>query len=135
MGSGPERGVGAEAPVFELASGSGEVVRLSAFRGQRAVLLVFYPFAFSVTCTGELDAVRDSLADFQNDRVQILGVSVDTKYSLRAYAEARRYEFPLLSDFWPHGAVASAYRVLDTGRGMAVRGTFLVDAAGVSLSW
>ncbi len=123
--------LGVQAPDFELASASGEVVRQSSFRGKRAVLVVFYPFAFSATCTSELDAVRDSLADFQNDRVQVLGVSADTKYSLRAYADARGYEFPLLSDFWPHGAAAQAYGVFDAGRGMAVRGTFLIDTSGV----
>jgi peroxiredoxin (alkyl hydroperoxide reductase subunit C) len=120
--------VGAAAPDFTLPSGQGPVVSLADFRGRRAVLVVFYPFAFSSTCTAELDDIRDHLASFAG--VELLAVSVDTKYSLRMFAKWHGYEFPLLSDFWPHGAVASDYGVFDAARGMAVRGTFLIDATG-----
>jgi peroxiredoxin len=123
--------IGTEAPDFTLKNQDNQDVTLSSFRGDRNVLIVFYPFAFSGTCTGELTAVRDDLADFQNDDLQILAVSVDHPYTLKAWAAAEGYTFPLLSDFWPHGAVAQAYGVFQEHRGMALRGTFLVDTAGV----
>src|SRR4051794_9735655 len=123
--------VGTEAPDFTVKDQNNQDVTLSSFRGDRAVLLVFYPFAFSGTCTGELCAVRDDLAAFQNDDVQILAISVDHHFALKAWSAAQGFDFPLLSDFWPHGAVAQAYGVFDPDRGRAVRGTFLVDLDGV----
>ncbi|GAA4018603.1 peroxiredoxin [Allokutzneria multivorans] len=123
--------VGTEAPDFTLPDVNKEQVSLSSFRGGKNVLLVFYPFAFSGICTGELCQVRDELADYQNDDVQVLGVSVDTPFSLKAWAEKEGYTFPLLSDFWPHGEVAKAYGVFNEGAGFAVRGTFLIDKQGV----
>ena len=123
--------VGTEAPDFTVKDQNNQAVTLSSFRGERAVLLVFYPFAFSGICTSELDAVRDDLADFQNDDVQILAISTDHPYALKAWSESQGFDFPLLSDFWPHGEVARAYGVFFEKRGMAVRGTFLVDKAGI----
>ena len=123
--------VGTEAPDFTCKDQNNQDVTLSSFRGQQAVLLVFYPFAFSGICTGELCAVRDDLADFQNDDVQILAISTDAPYSLKAWSESQGFDFPLLSDFWPHGEVAKAYGAFFEPRGMAVRGTFLVDKEGV----
>jgi mycoredoxin-dependent peroxiredoxin len=123
--------VGSEAPDFTLRDQNNEEVTLSSFQGQRNVLVVFYPFAFSGICTGELCAVRDDIGSFQNDDVQVLGISVDHPFALKAWSQAENYNFPLLSDFWPHGAVAKAYGVLEESRGMAVRGTFLVDKTGV----
>jgi len=121
--------VGEPAPDFELVNQFGEPVRLSSFRGQN-VVLVFYPFAFSGVCTGELCEIRDNLAVFEDARATVLAVSVDSKFSLRAYAEKEGYGFDLLADFWPHGAVASPYGVFDPESGMAGRGTFIIDAAG-----
>ena len=123
--------VGTEAPDFTVKDQNNQDVTLSSFRGRQAVLLVFYPFAFSGICTGELCAVRDDLADFQNDDVQILAISTDHPYALKAWSESQGFDFPLLSDFWPHGAVARAYGVFNDARGMAVRGTFLVDTSGI----
>jgi mycoredoxin-dependent peroxiredoxin len=127
----PTVAVGDIAPEFTLRDQHGAEVALSSFRGDQSVLVVFYPFAFSGICTGELCEIRDDIAAFQNDAVQVLGVSCDPVYSLRAWAEDQGFTFPLLSDFWPHGAVASAYGVFDPERGMAVRGSFLVDVDGV----
>lgn len=118
------------APNFSLPNQFGEPVALSGLRGS-AVAIVFYPFAFSGICTGELCELRDNIADFAAAGVKLLAVSVDTKYTLRAYARAENYDFDLLADFWPHGAVAQAYGVFDPERGMAGRSTFLVDANGV----
>jgi mycoredoxin-dependent peroxiredoxin len=123
--------VGTEAPDFTLKDQNNQKITLSSFRGERNVLVVFYPFAFSGTCTGELRAVQDDLSSFQNDDVQILAVSVDHVYALKAWSAAEGYTFPLLADFWPHGAVAQAYGVFQDVRGMALRGTFLVDTAGI----
>jgi peroxiredoxin (alkyl hydroperoxide reductase subunit C) len=123
--------VGSKAPDFTLSDYNKEKVSLSSFRGDKNVLLVFYPFAFSGICTGELCQARDDLASFQNDKVQILGVSVDATFALKAWAKQEGYEFPLLSDFWPHGEVSKAYGVFNDGGGMANRGTFLIDTEGV----
>ena len=122
--------VGTEAPDFTLKDQNNQQVTLSSFRGERAVLVVFYPFAFSGICTTELCSVRDDLASFQNDDVQILAVSVDHPFTLKAWSDAQGYDFPLLSDFWPHGQAAQAYGVFNDGAGFALRGTFLVDKSG-----
>ena len=123
--------VGSEAPDFTLSDYNREKITLSSFRGSKNVLLVFYPFAFSGVCTGELCQVRDELAEYQNDEVQVLGVSVDSPFTLKAWSKQEGYEFPLLSDFWPHGDVAKAYGVFNEAAGMSNRGTFLIDKAGV----
>src|SRR5690606_8226662 len=123
--------VGDQAPDFVLKDTTGADVRLSDYRGKRAVAIVFYPFAFSGTCTGELCEIRDNLAVFEDADVQVLAISCDPKWSLGAYAQAQGYQFPLLSDFWPHGEVATQYGVFLDGPGMAARGTFLVDVDGV----
>ncbi|MCF7549964.1 MULTISPECIES: peroxiredoxin [Pseudonocardia] len=122
--------VGAQAPDFTLKDQDKQDVTLSSFRGDKAVLVVFYPFAFSGICTGELCTVRDDISTFQNDAVQVLAVSTDPTFALKAWATAENYTFPLLSDFWPHGETAKAYGVFNETAGMAVRGTFLVDTAG-----
>ena len=123
--------VGSEAPDFTLNDYNKQPVQLSSFRGDKPVLLVFYPFAFSGICTGELCQLRDEFADYDGKGVQVLGVSVDTPFSLKAWAEKEGYQFPLLSDFWPHGDVARAYGVFNEDAGLAVRGTFLIDTSGV----
>jgi peroxiredoxin (alkyl hydroperoxide reductase subunit C) len=123
--------VGAQAPDFELRDQNGEAVRLSSFQGQKNVLLVFYPLAFTGTCQGELCSLRDNLNDFVNDAVQTLTVSVDSSPTHKVWAEREGYQFPLLADFWPHGEVARAYGVLNEERGIANRGTFLIDKHGI----
>lgn len=122
--------VGDLAPDFTLKNHLGEEVTLSSFRGDKAVVLVFYPFAFSGICTGELCEIRDNIAGFQADDVQVLAISCDPMWSLRAWAADQGYEFPLLSDFWPHGAVAQDYGVFIEAAGMSTRGTFLIDQEG-----
>ncbi|GAB6897781.1 peroxiredoxin [Kineosporia succinea] len=126
--------IGGAAPDFALKSEHGEVVRLSDLRGEKNVALVFYPFAFSGICTGELCEIRDNLAAFDEGSVQVLAISCDPMYALRTWAEAEKYPFPLLSDFWPHGEVAKAYGVFNESTGSSVRGTFLIDRDGV-LRW
>ncbi|WP_405472018.1 peroxiredoxin [Paenarthrobacter ilicis] len=121
---------GDPAPDFTLPNQYGEPVRLSGYRG-RNVVVVFFPFAFSGICTSELSEIRDNRAVFEESDAVVLGVSVDSKFAQRAYAEQEALEFDLLSDFWPHGAAASAYGVFDDGSGMALRGTFIIDPSGV----
>ncbi|MEV4283950.1 peroxiredoxin [Nonomuraea bangladeshensis] len=119
--------VGAPAPDFELQDQHGAPVRLSRLRG-RKVVLVFYPLAFSGICGSELDALRDTAF---GDDVRVLTVSVDSVFTLRAWADREGYPFSLLSDFWPHGQVAQAYGVFDDAKGLARRGTFIIDGEGV----
>jgi mycoredoxin-dependent peroxiredoxin len=126
--------IGSLAPGFALKDQHGQVVRLADFAGDRNVGLVFYPFAFSRVCTGELCELRDNIAMFEDANVQLVGVSCDPMHAQRAWSEQEKYEFPLLSDFWPHGEVARAYGVFDERIGFAIRGTFLVDTVGV-LRW
>lgn len=121
--------VGGAAPDFELVNQYGEPVRLSTFRG-RNVVLVFYPFAFSGICTDELREIQDNQALFEDSHATVLAVSADSKFALRAYAAQEGYTFDLLADYWPHGAAAKLYGVLDPDNGMAQRGTFIIDAGG-----
>ncbi|GAA2730521.1 MULTISPECIES: peroxiredoxin [Actinocorallia] len=123
--------VGDKAPDFELKDQHGTPVKLSDFAGKKDVVLVFYPLAFSGICTGELCAIRDELPTLGGDDVQVLAVSVDSVFALRAWTEQEKYQFPLLSDFWPHGGVAQSYGVFDAEKGLARRGTFIIDKAGV----
>jgi mycoredoxin-dependent peroxiredoxin len=121
--------VGDIAPDFSLPDQDKQVVSLADLRGT-PVLLVFYPFAFSGICTGELCQLRDELSVYGDAGVKVLAISTDPGFSLKAFREKEGFEFPLLSDFWPHGATAQAYGVFNEKAGMAVRGTFLVDAEG-----
>lgn len=123
--------VGARAPDFTLKDQNNQAVRLADFRGRKHVLLVFYPLAFTGICQGELRQIQDRLDVYANDRVQVLTVSVDSVYSHKVWAEQEGFSFPLLADFWPHGALARAYGVFDEVKGCAQRGTFLIDRDGV----
>jgi peroxiredoxin (alkyl hydroperoxide reductase subunit C) len=126
--------IGSPAPDLALRDQHGSTVRLSDFAGERGIALVFYPFAFSGRCTGELSELRNNLDLFEDASVQLIGVSCDPVHAQRAWAEAEKYDFPLLSDFWPHGKVARSYGVFSETMGAAIRGTFLVDRDGV-LQW
>jgi peroxiredoxin len=121
--------VGDAAPDFTLPDQDKQSVSLVDLRGT-PVLLVFYPFAFSGLCTGELCQLRDELAVYTDAGVTVLAVSTDPVFSLKAFKAQENLDFQLLSDFWPHGAVAQAYGAFNDKAGMAVRATFLVDAEG-----
>jgi peroxiredoxin len=123
--------VGTPAPDFVLRDQNNQEVRLSSYQGDRNVLLVFYPFAFTGTCQGELGAIRDHPFSSSGDSTQVLTVSVDSIYAHKIWAGQEGFDFPLLSDFWPHGAVAQAYGVFDPDRGCAQRGTFIIDRSGI----
>ena len=119
-----------EAPDFTLKDQDGQPVTLSALRG-RNVLLVFFPLAFTGICQGELDEIRDNLSSYVNDDTQTLAISVGPPPTHKVWARQSGFTFPVLSDFWPHGAVAKAYGVFNDGTGFANRGTFVVDRTGV----
>jgi peroxiredoxin len=121
--------VGDVAPEFSLPDQDKQVVSLAELRGA-PVLLVFYPFAFSGICTGELCQLRDELSTYTDAGVRVLAISTDPVFTLKAWRDQQGFGFQLLSDFWPHGATAQAYGVFNEKAGMALRGTFLLDADG-----
>ncbi|NLE81149.1 MAG: peroxiredoxin [Rhodococcus sp.] len=123
--------VGSAAPDFTLKDQNNQEVTLSDFRGEKNVLLVFYPLAFTGTCQGELCKVRDELPKFENDDTAILAISVGASPTHKIWSAEQGYTFPLLSDFWPHGEVAQAYGVFNDKLGFANRGTFVIDKEGV----
>ncbi|WP_017605233.1 peroxiredoxin [Nocardiopsis alkaliphila] len=120
---------GDAAPAFALQDQHGQDVALADLRGG-PVLLVFYPLAFSGICSGELADLDRHHADFKELGVTVLTASVDSTFALRTWSDREGFPFALLSDFWPHGATAQAYGVFDHERGVARRGTFLIDAEG-----
>ncbi|MGW0231820.1 peroxiredoxin [Actinopolymorpha singaporensis] len=146
--------VGVQAPDFALNDQHGAEVRLrttvsdgaedaegtgtgTAGPGRVAAghtVVVFYPFAFTGVCTGELKVLQKAQPRFAALDARVLAISCDSMFSLRVFAERESLTFPLLSDFWPHGAVARAYGVFDADRGCALRGTFVIDRAG-TIRW
>jgi peroxiredoxin len=123
--------IGDSAPDFELANQFGETVSLAQFKGQKPVVLVFYPLSFSGICTGELCVIRDNFAKFDNKDVELLAISVDSKYVQKQFAEHEGYKFSVLADFWPHGAVAKEYGVFIEEAGISNRATFVIDKEGI----
>ena len=121
---------GDQAPDLELANQFGETVKLSDFRGIKPVVMVFYPLSFSGICTGELCELRDNFAKFENDDVELLAISVDSKYVQKQFAEHEGYKFSVLADFWPHGGVAKQYGVFLEENGFANRATFVINKDG-----
>lgn len=119
------------APDFSLTSHSGEEIRLADFHGKKPVVLMFYPAAFTGRCTGELCELRDNMAMFEDDGVELLAISCDHPGSLAAFAKEEGYEFTLLSDFWPHGEVSRAYDAFIEEKGFATRKTVVIDREGV----
>jgi peroxiredoxin len=122
---------GTEAPDFTLRDQNQQQVTLSGFRDAKNVLLVFFPLAFTGICQGELDQLRDHLPDYENDDTQTLAISVGPPPTHKVWALESGFTFPVLSDFWPHGAVSQAYGVFNENAGISNRGTFVVDRSGI----
>jgi mycoredoxin-dependent peroxiredoxin len=122
--------VGQEAPDFTLKDQDGNDVTLSSFRGDRNVVLVFYPFTFTGVCEGELCSLRDDIGDFEKSDAQVIALSCDTRHAQAQWVKQQGYTFPVLSDFWPHGAVAKSYGVFNEQLGCANRATFVIDKNG-----
>jgi peroxiredoxin (alkyl hydroperoxide reductase subunit C) len=129
----PTLKVGDLAPDFTLTSASGEKVTLSDYRGKKHVVLAFFPFAFSGTCSAQLPSYEAELERFNSYDTQVIGVSADARHALGAWARQYSLTFPLLSDFYPHGAVAKQYGVLHE-LGMPERALFVIDKEG-KLRW
>ncbi len=121
---------GSEAPEFTLKDQDGNDVTLSSFRDDQNVVLVFYPFTFSGICQGELCSLRDDLSEYESARAQVLAISCDSRHAQKQWAQQQSFTFPVLSDFWPHGAVARAYGVFNEQLGCANRATFVIDKSG-----
>lgn len=117
------------APEFSLSNQHGETITRTSLLGAPAVL-VFYPYAFSGICSRELAELADLTGDLTAAGARVLAISVDTMFALRTFGDQLGLPFDLLSDFWPHGAVADAYQVFDAERGCAIRGSFVLDADG-----
>ena len=126
--------LGRPAPDFTLRDQFGQEVTLSSFRGTKAVAILFYPYAFSGVCTSEMAGVRDRLADFLTFDTEVVAISCDPMFALRAFADSDGLNFPLLSDFWPHGEVTRAYDVFNERSGSPRRSSYVVDKAGL-LTW
>lgn len=122
--------VGAAAPAFAMTDTHGRTVTSEQLAGT-AYMLVFVPFAFSDTCTNELIDLRGAEDLLGRDDLKVIVVSCDSIYTLKAWADTHSYKAELLSDFWPHGEVSRQYGVFNPHKGLATRGTFLVDGAGV----
>jgi mycoredoxin-dependent peroxiredoxin len=122
--------IGDVAPDFELKDQTGQPVRLSDYRGKKAVVLVFYPLTFTGVCEAEMCGIRDDIDTFRSDEVETLAVSVDSPPAHQRWAHEQGFDFPLLSDFWPHGEVAQTYGVFEEQLGIAARATFVIDRDG-----
>jgi peroxiredoxin len=122
--------VGDKAPEFSLINQHGEEVSLASFRGLKPVVLVFFPFAFSNTCSQELCELRDNISMFDDPNVELLAISVDSKFVQAKFASQEGYQFSVLADFWPHGMVAQEYGVFLDKSGHAGRATFVIGKNG-----
>lgn len=122
---------GTQAPDFTLSDQNGTEITLSELVADGPVALVFFPFAFSGICQGELCELRDNIAIFDDAKVRLVGISIDSVFTLKAWADQEGFEFSILSDFWPHGAVAQEYGVFIEEAGIATRATVLIGRDGV----
>ncbi|MFC5730487.1 MULTISPECIES: peroxiredoxin [Nocardioides] len=122
--------LGTLAPDFTLRDQFGQDITLSSYQGTKAVALIFYPYAFSGVCTGELNGIRSRLDEFITFDTEVLAISCDPVYALRAFSDADGLNLELLSDFWPHGEVARDYGVFDEKAGCPERSSYVVGKDG-----
>jgi peroxiredoxin len=123
--------LGGPAPDFTLRDQFGQDIRLSSYRGTKAVVIFFYPYAFSGVCTGEMAGIRDRLDEFLTFETEVLAISCDPVYALRAFADQDGLNFPLLSDFWPHGEVSRSFDDFDEKKGCSRRSSYVIDKDGM----
>jgi peroxiredoxin len=122
--------IGTPAPDFALPAASGQMVRLSDYRG-KPVVLVFYPLDWSPGCSQQLDLYQSELAELERRGAQLIAISVDSLYSHGAWAAVRGLSFPLLADFNPKGAVARQYHVYREHDGFSERALYIIDGDGI----
>jgi glutaredoxin-dependent peroxiredoxin len=127
--------VSQQAPDFSLFDSEMKEVKLSNFKNEKNVLLLFFPMAFTGTCTKELCGVRDDIARYSNTNAQVLGISVDSVFTLAKYKEDQAYNFPLLSDF--NKEISTTYDTIYESftnmnmKGVSKRSAFIIDKAGI----
>ena len=126
--------VGAAAPDFTLKDQEQKEVRLSDFKGKKNVVLVFYPLDWSPTCTKEHVCLVNDMKRFDQLDAQVLGISVDSVWSHKAYAEKMGIHYPLLADFQPRGAVGDKFGVYLPEKGITGRAIAIVDRTG-RIAW
>ncbi|MFY9742544.1 MAG: peroxiredoxin [Candidatus Sulfotelmatobacter sp.] len=126
--------VGAPAPEFSLKDQDQKEVKLSDFRGKKKVVLVFYPLDWSPVCTKEHACMVNDKKQFEDLDAQVLGISVDSVWSHKAYADKMGIHYPLLADFQPRGAVGEKYGVYLAEKGITGRAIYIVDRDG-NLAW
>ena len=122
---------GQQAPDFDLVVTRDERVTLSQFRGEKNVLLVFHPLAFTGICEAEACELQDNLGRYRSADTEVIFVSCDPWPACQAWKRELGADYVFASDFWPHGAVAKAYGVFDEGSGLSIRGTFLIGKDGI----
>ena len=126
--------IGAPAPEFTLKDQDQKEVKLSDFRGKKNVVLVFYPLDWSPVCTNEHACIVNGMKQFEALDAQVLGLSVDSVWSHKAYAEKMHITYPLLADFHPRGTVAAQYGVYLADKGITGRAISIIDRNG-NLAW
>jgi len=126
--------VGQPAPDFALKDQNQQEVKLSDFKGKKNVVLVFYPLDWSPTCTNEHVCFVNDLKQFEQLDAQVLGLSVDSVWSHKAWAEKMGIRYPLLADFHPRGAVASKFGAYLEDRGITGRAIAIINKAG-NVAW
>ena len=126
--------IGAPAPEFTLKDQTQKDVSLASFRGKKRVVLVFYPLDWSPVCTNEHACLVNDMKRFDKLDAQVLGLSVDSVWSHKAYAEKMGITYPLLADFQPRGAVAEKYGVFLADKGITGRAISIIDREG-NLAW
>jgi peroxiredoxin len=127
-------GVGQSAPDFALQNQNKEEVKLSDFAGKKNVVLMFYPLDWSPVCTNEHACVVNAMKGFETLDAEVLGVSVDSVWSHKAYAEKMGIKYSLLADFQPRGAMADKYGVFLADKGITGRAIIIVNKAG-KIAW
>ena len=127
--------IGQKAPPFSLYDSEKKKVSLSDYEGKKNVLLLFFPLAFTSTCTEQLCLVRDHIGRYKNDHAEVLGISVDSVFTLAKYKEEQQYNYPLLSDFnkaisTAYGTIYSSFTNMDM-HGVSKRSAFIIDKKGI----
>ncbi|MCA9824316.1 MAG: redoxin domain-containing protein [Dehalococcoidia bacterium] len=127
--------VGDQAPDFELRSSpTGDTFKLSDHRGKNAVVINFVPAAFSGPCSAQLPLIEQKRAEFESQGAIPVAISCDNPWSIKAWREQLGVDFPVLSDFHPHGKVSKDYGVFIEQAGVANRVVVVVDKQG-KVAW
>ena len=122
--------IGTQAPEFSLNTTPDQKVQLSQLRGKR-VILAFYPADWSPVCGDQMALYNETLKFFHKNNAEVLGISVDSKWSHLAFSQDRKLHFPLLADFEPKGAVARQFGAYQEPEGVCERALVVLDAAGI----